>query len=188
MVGIIAAQACRNREVVVVDPRILWLLLCIHRTVGSCGAVGVVIEIVVNLDVVGTQLLVVQHQVMKGDDLATVILLTVYGVGSNALVADGGLLHVSLLVIVAATCSQCTQQQDSINGISNHIKWFYSSSSSSSSSSAVMSFLAVTDCPSASVTDILSTSPSSTFLPAMSTCTWNPSMLSTPMYLLSVTG
>ena len=120
--GIVPAQTGRNGVVAVIDPGILRLFLRLHGTFHGSGAVRVMVEVVVNLDVVGTKFLVVGHDVVEGDDVATVVLLTVDGVGGDTLVADDGLLHVFLrLVIIAAARTECAQQHDGIDNVSFHI-------------------------------------------------------------------
>jgi hypothetical protein len=69
----------------------------------------VVIEVVVNLDVVGTQFGVVGEDVVEGDGLATLIHLAVDGVGYDTLVSDDGLLHI-LRIIRTAARTKCAQQ------------------------------------------------------------------------------
>ena len=122
MAGIVSALTRRNGEVSVIDPGILWVFLRIHGTFGGGGAVGMVVEVVVNLDIVSTQLLVVGHNIMKGNNVAAVILLAVNRVGGNSLFADDGLLHVFLLLVIAAAArTECAQQHDGIDSVSFHI-------------------------------------------------------------------
>jgi hypothetical protein len=83
---------------------------------------SVVVKVVVNLNVVVAQFMVVGHNVVEGDDVPSVVLLTVNRVGCDTLVADDGLLHVFLhLVIAAAARTECAQQHDGINRLSSHI-------------------------------------------------------------------
>ena len=82
------------------------------------------VKVVVYLDIVGTKFLVVGHDVVERDDFATVIHLAVDGIGCDALVADDGLLHVFLhLVIAAAARTKCAQQHDGIDSNSFHINY-----------------------------------------------------------------
>ena len=119
---IILSLTSRNGEVAVIYPRVLWLFLRIYGTFRSSGAVGVVVEIVVNLNVVVAQFLIVGHDVMEGDDVASVVLLAVDGVGGDPLVADDGLLHILLrLVIAAAARTECAQQHNGIDNVMFHI-------------------------------------------------------------------
>ena len=123
--GIVLAQSGRNGVIAVIDPGVLRLFLRVYRTFCGSGAVGVVVEIVVNLDVVVAQFLIVSHDVMEGDDFATVILLAVNGIGNDTLIADDGLLHVLLLLVIAAAArAECAQQHDGIDNVSFHIVYF----------------------------------------------------------------
>ena len=95
---IVLALTGRNGVVAVIDPGVLRLLLRIDRTFCGCSAVGVVVEVVVNLDVVVAQFLIVGHDVVEGDDVSAVVLLAVNGISNDTLVADDGLLHVFLRI------------------------------------------------------------------------------------------
>ena len=120
--GIVLLLTRWDGIIAVVNPRILGLLLRIQRTVGGSSTMSVVVKVVVNLDVVVAQFMVVGHNVVEGDDVPSVVLLTVNRVGCDTLVADDGLLHVFLhLVIAAAARTECAQQHDGINRLSSHI-------------------------------------------------------------------
>lgn len=74
---IVLALTGRNGVVAVINPGILRLFLRIHGAFRSSGAVSMVIEVVVNLNVVVSQFLVVGHDVVEGDNVAAVVLAAV---------------------------------------------------------------------------------------------------------------
>ena len=119
---IVLALTGRNCVVAVINPGVLRLFLRIHGAFRSSGAVGVMVEVVVNLDVVVAKFLIVGHDIVEGDDVAAVVLLTINGIGNDTLIADDGLLHVLLrLVIAAAARTECAQQHDGIDNVLFHI-------------------------------------------------------------------
>ena len=95
---VVLTQTSRNCVVAVKYPWVLWLFLRFSGAFRSSGAVGVVVEVIVNLDVVVAQFLIVGHDVVEGDDVSAVVLLAVNGINNDTLVADDGLLHVFLRI------------------------------------------------------------------------------------------
>jgi hypothetical protein len=75
--------------------------------VAGLSAMGVVVEIVVYLDVEIAQLLVVKHDVVEGDDVARVVLLTIDGIGGDAVSANDRRCHVFVVVTAASIETQC---------------------------------------------------------------------------------
>ena len=98
-------------KILVVDPRVDGVLLGIHLTLHRRGTVGVMVEIVVNLDVVVTQFVVVAQQIAERHLFATTEGLAVGGTGIFDRIGDGGFGHV-FLVVRAATGRQGNEQEE----------------------------------------------------------------------------
>ena len=97
-------------EVLIIHPGFHRVLLGFHRTLYRRGAVGVVVEIMVNLDVVGTQLCVVGEQIVEGYDLAASEDVAVGRYSHNVGRVDDGIGHVLRLVVRTAARTECAQQ------------------------------------------------------------------------------
>ena len=118
VMGVVLAQTGRDGKALVIDPGCAFAVfvfmfvlvmvvtlahLVVVVVIVGLGAMRVVVEVVVNFDIVVAQFLIVGHDVVEGDDVARMVLLTVDGVGGDALVADDGRCHV--LVVIVATAS-----------------------------------------------------------------------------------
>lgn len=60
------------------------------------------VEVVVNLNVVIAQFHIVGHDVVEGDDVARMILLTVDGVSGDTFSTDDGRCHVFVVIFAAS--------------------------------------------------------------------------------------
>ena len=110
VLGGIGALPGGDGEVLIVDPGVDGLLGGFHGALHGRGAVGVMVEIVVNLDVVGAQLGVVGEQIAEGNDLAASEDVTVGRYFHNVAGVDDGIGHVFRVVIGTAARTECAQQ------------------------------------------------------------------------------
>ena len=101
-VGLILALTFRDAEVLVVDPGLHGCLVGILWALYDRGAMGVVVEVVVNLDVELSQLHIVGEKIMHRHRFTTMVHLAVDGIGHDALFADDGHLHILVIAIRTA--------------------------------------------------------------------------------------
>ena len=98
-----------NGIVLVQDPRIHRLFHRILPALARFGTVGVMVEVVMDLDIVGTQFLIVLEQVVEEDGAAAGIFLTVErGRG----IADGNDFRHGSVCFSAAARTECAQQRN----------------------------------------------------------------------------